>query len=272
MPIRVPTGASPASARRRVTHRVVAEHEFLRHTTWQARAVEVLRALRFFGVMAGLLLIVSDGAIRTAAEVKTDLEAGGALGGGASASGLPSSSIGVVSSYCLAWVAVVLLVLGADKLAKIERTARPRWQRRIRRLSAALFATGLTLFAVGLAAGWVGAGEVLLALTATMTGLWGLLKVLLACNQARHAPVQQLARLFDTCFGLLLFLPVAALSWVPFISEFQTRVMFSTFYSTYTQVRWCVVAATRVWLSGFSFWLCFALLCFALLWRDGLLV
>ncbi|GKU94176.1 hypothetical protein SLEP1_g7703 [Rubroshorea leprosula] len=43
--------------------------------------------------------------------------------------------------------------------------------------------------------------------------------------------IRSLARLYDAGMGMLVFIPVAFLSWFPFVSTFQTRLMFNQAFS-----------------------------------------
>ena len=43
--------------------------------------------------------------------------------------------------------------------------------------------------------------------------------------------IRSLARLYDAGMGILIFIPVAILSWFPFVSTFQTRLMFNQAFS-----------------------------------------
>ena len=48
--------------------------------------------------------------------------------------------------------------------------------------------------------------------------------------------VKALARGYDALMGLLLFAPVAILAWFPFISDFQTRLLFNQAFSRGLQI------------------------------------
>lgn len=48
--------------------------------------------------------------------------------------------------------------------------------------------------------------------------------------------VQTLARGYEIIMGLLLFTPVAFLAWFPFVSEFQTRMLFNQAFSRGLQI------------------------------------
>lgn len=48
--------------------------------------------------------------------------------------------------------------------------------------------------------------------------------------------VRALARGYEVIMGLLLFTPVAFLAWFPFVSEFQTRMLFNQAFSRGLQI------------------------------------
>lgn len=43
--------------------------------------------------------------------------------------------------------------------------------------------------------------------------------------------VRSLARLYDAGMGMIIFVPIAICSWFPFISTFQTRLLFNQAFS-----------------------------------------
>lgn len=43
--------------------------------------------------------------------------------------------------------------------------------------------------------------------------------------------VREIARLYDACMGMFIFVPIALLSWFPFFSTFQTRLVFNQAFS-----------------------------------------
>lgn len=50
------------------------------------------------------------------------------------------------------------------------------------------------------------------------------------------ASIRTLARGYEIVMGLLLFTPVAFLAWFPFVSEFQTRMLFNQAFSRGLQI------------------------------------
>jgi callose synthase len=55
-----------------------------------------------------------------------------------------------------------------------------------------------------------------------VAGLWG--------------SVRALARAYEVIMGVLLFTPITVLSWFPFVSEFQTRMLFNQAFSRGLQI------------------------------------
>jgi callose synthase len=50
--------------------------------------------------------------------------------------------------------------------------------------------------------------------------------------------VKTLARGYHIAIGFLLFSPVLLLAWFPFVSEFQTRIIFNPAFSRGLQTSW----------------------------------
>uniref|UniRef100_A0A0E0JJS1 1,3-beta-glucan synthase n=1 Tax=Oryza punctata TaxID=4537 RepID=A0A0E0JJS1_ORYPU len=48
--------------------------------------------------------------------------------------------------------------------------------------------------------------------------------------------IQEMARMYEYTMGILIFLPIAVLSWFPFVSEFQTRLLFNQAFSRGLQI------------------------------------
>ncbi|TVU33970.1 hypothetical protein EJB05_15789 [Eragrostis curvula] len=48
--------------------------------------------------------------------------------------------------------------------------------------------------------------------------------------------IQEMARMYEYTMGLLIFLPIGVLSWFPFISEFQSRLLFNQAFSRGLQI------------------------------------
>lgn len=48
--------------------------------------------------------------------------------------------------------------------------------------------------------------------------------------------VRELCRAYEAIMGLIIFMPIVVLSWFPFVSEFQTRLLFNQAFSRGLQI------------------------------------
>lgn len=70
---------------------------------------------------------------------------------------------------------------------------------------------------------------------------WGILLIGQACRPCFKGlgiwdSVMELARAYECIMGLFIFAPVVVLSWFPFVSEFQTRLLFNQAFSRGLQI------------------------------------
>ena len=66
-------------------------------------------------------------------------------------------------------------------------------------------------------------------------------QISLACKSVMKrlgmwSSVRALARGYEYMMGVVLFMPVAVLAWFPFVSEFQTRLLFNQAFSRGLQI------------------------------------
>ncbi|CAN6448092.1 unnamed protein product [Victoria cruziana] len=84
-------------------------------------------------------------------------------------------------------------------------------------------------------------GDIFSSILAFMPTGWALLQIAQACRPVVKAvgiwgSVKALARGYDYIMGLTIFAPVAVLAWFPFVSEFQTRLLFNQAFSRGLQI------------------------------------
>lgn len=65
---------------------------------------------------------------------------------------------------------------------------------------------------------------------------WGLLSLAITWKQVLRVlglweTVREFGRIYDAAMGMLIFSPIALLSWFPFISTFQSRLLFNQAFS-----------------------------------------
>ncbi|KAM3282637.1 callose synthase 5 [Capsicum chacoense] len=85
-------------------------------------------------------------------------------------------------------------------------------------------------------------GDIFASLLAFLPTGWALLSIAQAFRPAvkglgMWGSVKALARGYDYLMGLVIFAPVAVLAWFPFVSEFQTRLLFNQAFSRGLQIQ-----------------------------------
>ncbi|CAA7398033.1 unnamed protein product [Spirodela intermedia] len=83
--------------------------------------------------------------------------------------------------------------------------------------------------------------DIFASVLAFMPTGWALLQIAQACRPAMKAlglwgSVKALARGYEYMMGLVIFAPVAVLAWFPFVSEFQTRLLYNQAFSRGLQI------------------------------------
>lgn len=48
--------------------------------------------------------------------------------------------------------------------------------------------------------------------------------------------IMELGRAYECVMGMIIFMPIVTLSWFPFVSEFQTRLLFNQAFSRGLQI------------------------------------
>nr|KYP52274.1 Callose synthase 7 [Cajanus cajan] len=79
------------------------------------------------------------------------------------------------------------------------------------------------------------------AIIAFMPSGWAIIQITQACSVCLEGTrlwvsVKELSRAYEYVMGLVIFMPIFILSWFPFISEFQTRLLFSQAFNRGLQI------------------------------------
>ncbi|XP_075501475.1 callose synthase 5-like isoform X1 [Primulina tabacum] len=85
-------------------------------------------------------------------------------------------------------------------------------------------------------------GDIFASFVAFLPTGWALLQLSQACRPlvkglGMWVSVKALARGYEYLMGLVIFTPVAVLAWFPFVSEFQTRLLFNQAFSRGLQIQ-----------------------------------
>ncbi|KAI4323334.1 hypothetical protein L6164_022949 [Bauhinia variegata] len=188
------------------------EQEHLRHSGKRGLATEIILALRFFLYQYGLVyrLTITD-----------------------------SNQSFLV--YGLSWVIIILILALMKGVSAGRRRLSADFQLVFRLMKGAIFLTFLSIFIVLIVVANMTLQDILVCILAVMPTGWGLLLIAQACKPLIQSTgfwgsVRALARGYEVIMGLLLFTPVAFLAWFPFVSEFQTRMLFNQAFSRGLQI------------------------------------
>ncbi|KAF6151838.1 hypothetical protein GIB67_010412 [Kingdonia uniflora] len=187
------------------------EQEHLRYSGKRGIIAEILLALRFFIYQYGLVYHLNI---------------------------VENKSVLV---YGASWL-VIFVVLCLMKLVSCgRRKFSADYQIVFRMMKGLIFITCLTVLIVLILVPRMTPRDILVSFLAFMPTGWGMLLIAQACKPAVKsagfwASVKTLARGYELIMGLLLFTPVAFLAWFPFVSEFQTRMLFNQAFSRGLQI------------------------------------
>ncbi|XP_022759116.1 callose synthase 7-like isoform X2 [Durio zibethinus] len=183
------------------------EQEHLRYTSIRGRLLEILLALRFFIYQYGIVYHLDIAH--------------------------HSRSLLV---YGLSWCAV-LVILIIPKMVSVRRLQMFHMdlQLPLRMLKGLLFLFFLAIMILLFKLCGLTVSDLFASILAFMPTGWAFILIGQACGPFLHKriwdPLKELARAYDFIMGLLLFTPIAILSWLPSVSEFQTRILFNQAFS-----------------------------------------
>ncbi|CAA2967687.1 callose synthase 7-like isoform X1 [Olea europaea subsp. europaea] len=188
------------------------EQEHLKVTTIRGRVLEIILAFRFFIYQYGIVY-----------HLKISHQ---------------SKSIVV---YGLSWfvMAVALVVLKLVSMGR--RKFGTDFQLMFRILKALLFLGFVSVMTVLFVVAGLVVTDIFAAIIAFMPTGWALILISQACGPCMKRikiwdSVMELSRAYECIMGLVIFMPIVVLSWFPFVSEFQTRLLFNQAFSRGLQI------------------------------------
>lgn len=188
------------------------EQEHLRHSGKRGIVAEILLSLRFFIYQYGLIYHLNITKHNQSFMV-----------------------------YGTSWIVIfgVLILMKAINLGRQRFSA--NYQLLFRIIKGMIFLSFVTTLVLLIVFLHMTIKDIIVGFLAFMPTGWGLLLVAQACKPLLHRSgfwpsVQTLARGYEIVMGLLLFTPIAFLAWFPFVSEFQTRMLFNQAFSRGLQI------------------------------------
>ncbi|KAF7849018.1 hypothetical protein BT93_L1332 [Corymbia citriodora subsp. variegata] len=188
------------------------EQQHLRHSGMSGAIIEIILALRFFIYQYGLVYHLNI--------VKHNKS---------------------ILVYGISWL-VIFLILVVTKTVSICRSkVRAKLLYLVRLIkgliSLACIASLITLIVLL----HLTMRDMMVCILAFMPTGWGMLLIAQACKPLAvqlgiWGSIRTLARGYEIIMGFFLFAPVAFLAWFPFVSEFQTRMLFNEAFSRGLQI------------------------------------
>ncbi|KAG2252291.1 hypothetical protein Bca52824_082427 [Brassica carinata] len=188
------------------------EQEYLKHTNIRGRILEITLALRFFIYQYGIVyqLNISQN----------------------------SKSFLV---YGLSWVVLLTSLLVLKMVSMGRRKFGTDFQLMFRILKALLFLGFLSVMTVLFVVCELTLTDLSASILAFLPTGWAILLI----GQVLRSPikalgiwdsVKELGRAYEKIMGLVIFAPIAVLSWFPIVSEFQARLLFNQAFSRGLQI------------------------------------
>ncbi|KAI9094765.1 hypothetical protein K1719_026571 [Acacia pycnantha] len=143
--------------------------------------------------------------------------------------------------YGLSWLVIFLILFVMKTVSVGRRKFSANFQLVFRLIKGMIFLTFVSILVTLIALPRMSLQDIFVCILAFMPTGWGMLQIAQALKPAvRRAgfwgSVKTLARGYEIVMGLLLFTPVAFLAWFPFVSEFQTRMLFNQAFSRGLQI------------------------------------
>ncbi|CAM0878858.1 unnamed protein product [Alopecurus aequalis] len=188
------------------------EHEPLKHSGKRGMVLEIVLAARFFIYQYGLVYHLNI-----------------------------TKHTKSVLVYCLSWVVIFLILLVMKTVSVGRRKFSAEFQLVFRLIKGLIFITFISIVIILIAIPHMTVQDIFVCILAFMPTGWGLLLVAQAIKPAivklqLWGSIRALARGYEIIMGLLLFTPIAFLAWFPFVSEFQTRMLFNQAFSRGLQI------------------------------------
>ncbi|KAM0939118.1 putative 1,3-beta-glucan synthase [Dioscorea sansibarensis] len=188
------------------------EQEHLQHTGVLGRFWEIFLSLRFFIFQYGIVYHLHV-----------------------------SNNDKTIIVYGLSWLVIVAVMIILKVVSMGRKKFSADFQLMFRLLKLFLFVGSIGTLATLFTLLHLTVSDIFASMLAFIPTGWALLQIAQACKPVVKAlglwsSVKALARGYEYMMGLAIFAPVAILAWFPFVSEFQTRLLFNQAFSRGLQI------------------------------------
>jgi callose synthase len=137
--------------------------------------------------------------------------------------------------YGLSWIVLAVLII-LFKVFTFSQKISVNFQLLLRFIQGLSFLVALAGLVIAVVLTDLSISDVFACILAFVPTGWGILSIAAAWKPyvkrlGLWKSIRSLARLYDAGMGMLIFIPVAFSSWFPFVSTFQTRLMFNQAFS-----------------------------------------
>ncbi|MCO5610096.1 hypothetical protein L7F22_064331 [Adiantum nelumboides] len=137
--------------------------------------------------------------------------------------------------YGVSWLVLVGIVL-LFKIFTFSQKTSVNFQMFLRLFQGTVFVILLAALALLIVLTTFSVGDIFSSLLALIPTGWGILSIAIAWRSVVKRlglwkSIRTIARFYDAAMGLVVFFPIAVLSWFPFVSTFQNRLLFNQAFS-----------------------------------------
>ncbi|CAH9142883.1 unnamed protein product [Cuscuta epithymum] len=144
--------------------------------------------------------------------------------------------------YGLSWLVIVAVMIILKIVSMGRKKFSADFQLMFRLLKLFLFIGFVVTLVILFAFLSLTVGDIFASLLAFLPTGWAILQIAQACRPivkgvGMWGSVKALGRGYEYILGLTIFTPVAVLAWFPFVSEFQTRLLYNQAFSRGLQIQ-----------------------------------
>ncbi|KAH7566057.1 hypothetical protein JRO89_XS08G0076000 [Xanthoceras sorbifolium] len=194
------------------------EQEHLLHTGFLGRFWEIILSLRFFIYQYGIVYQLNLTKASKTGEERS------------------------IIVYGLSWLVIFALMIILKIVSMGRKKFSADFQLMFRLLKLFLFIGAVVALVLLFVFLELTVGDIFQALLAFLPTGWAIVQISQACRPLMSGigmwgSCKALARGYEYLMGFIIFAPVAILAWFPFVSEFQTRLLFNQAFSRGLQIQ-----------------------------------
>ncbi|KVH95817.1 1,3-beta-glucan synthase subunit FKS1-like, domain-1 [Cynara cardunculus var. scolymus] len=149
--------------------------------------------------------------------------------------------LAILLVYGLSWLVMITALLALKLVSMGRRRFGTDFQLMFRILKALLFLGFLSIMTVLFVVCGLTISDIFAAFLAFLPTGWAFMLIGQACRPCVKGigfwdSIMELGRAYECVMGLVIFMPIVILSWFPFVSEFQTRLLFNQAFSRGLQI------------------------------------